>query len=171
MAVLIDTSNTNTLPTLLRNLLYNLSRHDSIFKSQLQLGECGIMFTYGATGSLIKREFICNNTGVAMNRTAKGEETKGDSIKTSNKNEMTEEEIVKATAIMPNPTSGKFTLRLGKALNNENVLLMDVNGKVIQNSTKSGTDLNFDISSYSSGIYFVKIESDGKAILLKIIKQ
>jgi hypothetical protein len=140
-------------------------------KAQLQPGECGIMFTYDPTGSLIKREFICNNTGSVMNRTAHEEKTKGDSTKASKKNEIAEEEIVKVNAIMPNPTSGRFTIRLGKPLNNENVLLMDVNGKVIQNSRKSGSELNFDISPYSSGVYFVKIESNGKVISLKIIKQ
>lgn len=140
-------------------------------QAQLQPGECGIMFTYDATGSLLKREYICNNTGIVMNRAAIGENTKDDSLKTSSKTDIAQEEIIKVNAIMPNPTSGRFTIRLGKSLNNANVLLVNVNGKVIQNRRMSGTELNFDIHSYSSGIYFVKIESNGKVISMKIIKQ
>ncbi len=38
------------------------------FSQGLPPGECGIKFTYDATGSQIKREYICNNTGGIMNR-------------------------------------------------------------------------------------------------------
>lgn len=148
-----------------------LSHLSNLQAQGLQPGECGIRFTYDATDSLTQREFICNNTGSVMYRTTVVKEVENDSIKVINANEIAKDEIVKVNAIMPNPTSGKFTIQLGKPLNNENVLLMDVNGKVIQNSKRSGSNLVFDIGSFSSGIYFVKIGSHGNIVSLKIIKQ
>ncbi len=133
----------------------------------LQPGECGIMFTYDATGSLTQRQFFCNNTGAVIYQASKNGATPADSTATNNN----QGEIIKVNALLPNPTSGKFTVRLAMPLKNENVFLMDGNGKVIQNSKKSGSELNFDISSFSSGIYFVKIESNGKMISLKVVKQ
>lgn len=147
------------------------SQLSNIQAQGLQPGECGIRFTYDATGSLTQREFICNNTGSVMYRTTAVKEAENDSIKAVNVNEIAKNEIVKINAIMPNPTTGKFTIRMGKALNNENVLLMDANGKVIQNSKRSGVNLNFDISSFSSGIYFVKIGSAENIVSIKIVKQ
>lgn len=140
-------------------------------KAQLQPGECGIMFTYDATGSLIKREFICNNTGSVLNRIAKEEKTKVDSIKTANKNEIAEEEIVKVNAIMPNPTTGLFSVKLSESLIKANVMLVDAKGTVIQKSIQSGNKLRFDISNYPAGMYVVQITQGDKKFSFKILKQ
>jgi len=139
----------------------------------LQPGECGVRFTYDAAGNLTTREFICNNTGVVMYRTAKDEDSKNDSIKTGNNPDKIgeDDEIIKVAAIMPNPTSGRFMVRLSKSLNNGNVLLLDVNGKVMEKSRRSGNNLTFDISLQPSGTYFVKIESEGKVFTFRVIKQ
>lgn len=140
-------------------------------KAQLQPGECGIKFTYDATGSIIKREFICNNTGGVMYRTGKGENTKTDSIKTSNNNEIAEEDVVKVNAIMPNPTTGMFTVTLSTTIKNGNVILLNANGSVLENKKRSGNILSFDISNHASGIYFVRIEYEGNVLTFKVIKQ
>ena len=136
----------------------------------LQPGECGIMFTHDATGSLIKREYICNTTGVVMNRQAKAMLSKNDSIN-SLKNNEANEEIVKINAIMPNPTTGMFTVTLSSAINNGTVMLLNANGSVIENRKYSGSILSFDISNRSSGVYFVRIKYRGKTLTFKVIKQ
>jgi hypothetical protein len=140
----------------------------------LQPGECGVMFTYDATGSLIQRQFICNNTGSVIYKTIKDETNKNDSINTANKNEIAKEEkeeIVKVNAIMPNPTSGKFTINFAAPLNNANVMLINAYGKVIEKRRTSGNNLTFDISSQPSGMYFVRIDQKGKIFTFKVIKQ
>lgn len=147
------------------------SQIPDIHAQGLQPGECGIMFTYDATGSLTQREFICNNTGSVMNRNAKTETGKNDSISAAGKNETAKEEIVKVNAIMPNPTTGRFTINLSAPLNNANVMLVNTNGKVIKKMKSSGNNLTFDISSAPSGMYFVQIELDGKVFTFKVIKQ
>ncbi|MDE3183582.1 MAG: T9SS type A sorting domain-containing protein [Bacteroidota bacterium] len=137
-------------------------------KAQLQPGECGIMFTYDATGSLIQREFICNNSGTVMYRTANSTMKSNDSISTGN---LSDEKIIKVNALMPNPTTGKFTITLSNNLKNGKVMLLDANGKIIENRTENGNSISFDVSSRSSGIYFIRIENEGEKFTFKVIKQ
>ena len=61
-------------------------------------------------------------------------------------------------------------VRLAKPLIKGNVLLLDANGKVLEKRLQSGNTLNFDISFQPSGMYFVRIESGGKAFTFKVIK-
>lgn len=141
-------------------------------KSQgLQPGECGIMFTYDATGSLTQREFICNNTGVVINRLSKGDKAKSDSIGLKAQIPSLVEEIVKVDAIMPNPTTGYFTIKLAAPLKNSKVILLDGNGKPLEIKVVNGTEISFDIGNRPGGIYFVRIESIVNPINFKIIKQ
>lgn len=144
----------------------------SSVNAQLQPGECGIMFTYDATGSITKREFICNNTGVVMNRNAKAENTKVDFLKSGNKNEIAEEEILKVNAIMPNPTTGMFTVTLSKPVKNANILLLNNTGSVIERKKITGIVVSFDISNRASGTYYVRIENEKlTSVTFKVIKQ
>lgn len=106
-----------------------------------------------------------------MNRTAKKEQTTVDSMKTGIKNESPEEKIVKVSAIMPNPTTGMFTVTLSSPLNNSNVILMNANGSVLENKKHSGNTLSFNISNQPSGVYFVRIEYEGDKLTFKVIKQ
>jgi hypothetical protein len=134
----------------------------------LQPGECGIMYTYDATGSLIQQEFICNTSGTVMYRTANSTTKSNDSISTGN---LSDEKIIRVNALMPNPTTGKFTITLSGSLINGKVMLLDANGKIIENRTESGNAITFNISSRSAGIYFVRIENEGKVFTFKVIKQ
>ena len=145
----------------------------------LHNGECGIRFTYDAAGNLTLREFICNNTGGDMYRVAdnksKSNLTKPGKESFVNppdkivKNES--EEIVKINALMPNPTTGKFMVRLADPIKDGNVILLDAGGKILQKRIESGNLLNFDISAQPSGMYLVKIESKGKIFTFKVIKE
>ncbi len=72
---------------------------------------------------------------------------------------------------MPNPTTGKFMERLFNAINNANVMLLDVSGKVMEKRRQSGNNLTFDISSQPAGRYFVRIEAEGEVSTFKVIKR
>ncbi len=137
-------------------------------KAQLQPGECGIMFTYDATGSLVQREFICNNSGTVMNRKASNTMNSKDAVSVSS---LPDEKIIKVNALMPNPTTGKFTITLSNSLKNGKVMLLDVNGKIIENRIENGYTIAFDIASRSSGTYFVRVENEGKIFTFKVIKR
>jgi|SRR6185312_5875629 len=134
----------------------------------LQPGECGIMFTYDATGSLIQREFICNNSGTVMNRKTTSTLNGSDSIRVSN---LPNDKIIKVNALMPNPTTGRFTITLSNSLKNAQVLLLDVNGIIIENKKENGYTITFDIGNRPSGTYFVRVENEGEVFTFKVIKQ
>ena len=105
-----------------------------------------------------------------MNRQANNLLSKNDSIN-SQINNIANKEIIKVNAIMPNPTTGMFTVILSSPLNNGTVMLLNASGSVIENKKQSGNTLSFDISNRSSGIYFVRLEYEGKVLTFKVIKQ
>lgn len=145
------------------------SQIQDIHAQGLQTGECGIMFTYDATGSLTKREFICNNTGSVMYRTGK---VAMENAVTETAVKDLKEEVIKINAIMPNPTTGRFTVTLSQPLKNANILLLNTNGSVIERKKESGSTLSFDVSKHASGTYYVRIENEGgSSITFKVIKQ
>lgn len=91
-----------------------------------------------------------------------------DSISACN---LTDEKIVKANALMPNPTTGKFTITLFQGLKNGKVILLDANGKIIESRKENCYTITFDISARLSGGYFVRIENEEKVFTFKVIKQ
>ncbi len=66
--------------------------------------------------------------------------------------------------IFPNPTSGEFKLS-GNDINN--VEISDSFGKLIY----SGSSLNLSLKNYPNGVYFVKIISNSKQEIQRIIKK
>lgn len=70
--------------------------------------------------------------------------------------------------IYPNPTSGKFRVRVEGKI--EEIYLFDLSGKLME-KFKPGTDgeVEIDISSYSTGIYFLKFLSGEKWYSGKVI--
>jgi hypothetical protein len=76
--------------------------------------------------------------------------------------------------VYPNPSQGIFNVRLGAVLPDK-IEVYDVSGKLIQsnefNLTVTDAQVNLDITNYESGIYFVKIYSEGKYTIRKIIKE
>lgn len=151
--------------------LCTISISSELHAQGLPVGACGIRFTYDATGSLIERKLICNTTGSTMFRTTGIEKGKSDSISVHDENIIAKEEIVRVNAIMPNPTTGQFTVTLSSSLSNGKVILTDVNGKIIEKVTTSGSTLSFNISNQPAGIYFLRIENKEKVFTFKVIKQ
>ena len=80
-------------------------------------------------------------------------------------------EIQPVNALYPNPTTGIFFIRFGKALVNANISITDNNGKAVMQYKATGFKLTCDLTSLAVGIYFVKIEDNGQLITKKVIKQ
>lgn len=69
--------------------------------------------------------------------------------------------------IAPNPTEGEFSI-LG--LNEDaRLTIIDGYGKIIKNSLEN-TNATIDLTSFSSGMYFIIIEMEGKRILKRVVK-
>ena len=74
--------------------------------------------------------------------------------------------------ISPNPSNGNFTIYTGN-INLEELEVFDVAGKIIlkkNNIALTNNSAQLDLTSVSSGIYFVRIKSDNQTTVKRIIK-
>lgn len=132
----------------------------------LPFGTCGIVNVYDAAGNRTKRVYFCNN-GIdpypmrgAPADTMVTKEEKKETI-----------EYQSVDALYPNPTTGKFFVTLSKNMTNASVSVIDNSGKTLTTFKASGYKIDFDLSPYSSGMYYVRIEEEGSVITKKVIKQ
>lgn len=74
--------------------------------------------------------------------------------------------------IYPNPSNGIFNISLG-TISAEKIEVYDINGRLIFNTSnvESNIETKIDLTNASTGIYFVKIEADGKNIVKRIVKE
>ena len=140
------------------------------FAQQLPLGTCGIVNIYDAAGNRTKRVYFCNN-GIDPYPTGPQTEGKGTEIVVEKKETKETKEFQYVDALYPNPTTGKFFVTFSKNLLNASVSIVDNNGKTLAQFKASGYKVDFDLSPYAAGMYYVRIEEDGKVITKKVIKQ
>lgn len=80
--------------------------------------------------------------------------------------------VLKDVSVYPNPASSQFTLEIPKAGAQVQVAVYDINGqKVLEENYNASASLSesIDVANLTSGIYFVKIETDGKNTTKKLI--
>ncbi len=70
--------------------------------------------------------------------------------------------------IYPNPTRNALLIEVSEEVNLE---IKSVMGKVMFTQTKVLQNLNLDLSTYSSGLYFIKVSNGNQTIIQKIIKE
>jgi hypothetical protein len=78
----------------------------------------------------------------------------------------------KSIVLAPNPTDGLTTLTV-KTSGALEIILTSMQGAVLlqkTNFSEENSDTFLDLTSYPSGIYFVKIIQQGKSITRKIVK-
>ena len=74
-------------------------------------------------------------------------------------------------SIYPNPSSGVFNIKM-KNMTDFKFDLFDITGKVIMSKSNiMKNNFSLDLSNYSKGIYFIKINSDLGSVTKKIILQ
>jgi hypothetical protein len=78
--------------------------------------------------------------------------------------------VLKGLSVYPNPTNGIVNIELNNGLN-KNVTVTDINGKIVYSTNSASDKMNVNLSGYSQGFYFVKIDSDGKTEIIKVLKQ
>ena len=75
-------------------------------------------------------------------------------------------------AIYPNPSKGIFNIAMGTAIPTA-INVYDLTGKIIYTKNdfqNNSNEIALDLSTLSSGIYFVKISSDNQSVTKRIIK-
>ena len=79
-----------------------------------------------------------------------------------------EEENNANIIVYPNPTGGQFNISINKNLENGLLTIMNLNGEVIYNKKIINSE-EVDLGKQAAGLYFIKIKSNDKVILKKIV--
>lgn len=79
------------------------------------------------------------------------------------------EELANGVSIYPNPVTDELTINTSLNLDNSIVSVFDLHGKKVINSYFNSNTIN--VSKLESGIYFLRIIQDAKAVKLKFIKK
>ena len=77
-------------------------------------------------------------------------------------------ELTGILGIYPNPTTGKFVIK-SHDLDNAKVFVYSMSGKEIYHSTIDSDAYSIDLRNVKNGVYFVKITSDNKSYIDKLI--
>ena len=80
-----------------------------------------------------------------------------------------EDEILSDIAIYPNPVDDVLTIKTRADLTEKIATVFDITGKKVYNQMLLTNELK--VSSLQSGVYFLRIESEGKSIRRKFIKK
>jgi hypothetical protein len=72
--------------------------------------------------------------------------------------------------ILPNPTHGYLELKFNTAAV-RTIEVVDALGRMIQTKTLSGNSGVIDLSKHADGVYYVKIVSDNRSSIRKVVKQ
>jgi len=74
-------------------------------------------------------------------------------------------------SLFPNPVSNSVHIQVPSEFLNEGQLsILDINGKLLFAKTMSETSKKIDLSSFSNGIYFIRFQSNEISITEKIVK-
>lgn len=135
---------------------------------QLPVGTCGIVNVYDNAGNRVRRVYFCNNGTDPYPQ--KGQESAVELQWVVEKNDAnTIYEQVES--LFPNPTTGKFTVTFSKSIDRATVVIMDNTGRQLARASANGFLAEFDLSNHPAGVYFIRIEENGKIITKKVVKQ
>ncbi len=82
-------------------------------------------------------------------------------------NEISDNQI----SISPNPTTGIVNINLKASERPLSVEITNTTGKIIEQNNSNSTLQIFDLSNYSNGVYFIKIQTENGVYTEKIIKK
>jgi Secretion system C-terminal sorting domain len=133
---------------------------------------CYIKYTYDASGNRIKREFICApvDTLIKIDGDIEEDDNGGGIARMQNPNPSKNTVSAFDCSIIPNPTSGKFALKiLGEATNLDAEIYNSVGQKLFSFAINN-TITNVDLENRSAGVYYVCIKNKQQKVIKKIIK-
>ncbi|MDP5105923.1 MAG: carbohydrate-binding protein, partial [Polaribacter sp.] len=80
-------------------------------------------------------------------------------------------EIINSVTILPNPVSENFEIRLNNQQTIKSLKIMDVNGRLVNNTIPNIQNNVYNLSALKAGIYFLLIETNTGNFQKKIIKK
>lgn len=72
--------------------------------------------------------------------------------------------------LYPNPNNGRFTIEL-KNGSVKNIQVIDLSGRVVKTVVTDKDAEEINMESFTAGFYFVKVESNGVAEVIKVVKE
>ncbi|MDO8998957.1 MAG: T9SS type A sorting domain-containing protein [Bacteroidota bacterium] len=75
-----------------------------------------------------------------------------------------------AINVYPSPSNGNITIELVNGFTKE-ISVIDITGRIVLTTTSSSDKVNVDISNLSNGIYYIKVISNNKPDIIKVVKQ
>jgi hypothetical protein len=72
--------------------------------------------------------------------------------------------------IFPNPSNGQFVVELANGLE-KHIEVMDVTGRIVVDKKTTEDRSNVNISNLPTGVYYVRLRSNGDAKVFKVIKE
>lgn len=165
----VTTGGTATITLTTLPFDYDIRLYSSNGTTQLAISQLGgtnsetITRTYTA-GTYYVRVYGYNGANSATNcytlRVALGTATRGDDLITMSK-----------INVFPNPVSDNVTIQIDELKTKADIRIIDMYGKTViqQNTTQVNTPIN--LSRLSTGLYLVKIITEGKESTMKIVKE
>ena len=78
-------------------------------------------------------------------------------------------EIDNAFKVYPNPNNGIFTIEVNESIHEGTISVINMLGAIVYQTECYNMEKTIDVSNFGKGIFFVKIESEGKTHTKKII--
>lgn len=120
----------------------------------------------------INREYVANTDGNFAVIITKDGCTKTSSIANIMSVAVAENKIANIVKYYPNPVIDKVTIELNHFISNTSISIVDITSKELFKIDEIvTTQVELDLSSFSSGIYFVKIGYTKKQEILKLVKK
>jgi hypothetical protein len=138
------------------------------FAQQIPVGSCGIVNVYDAAGNRTKRTYFCNN---GIDPYPQRPAVQNTNAEATNFSAESTQEFQEVDALYPNPTTGRFSVTFSKPLDNATIQVLNTEGRIIKQIKLKGNKADFDLSANAGGVYYVRIEQDGKVITKKVVKQ
>ena len=77
--------------------------------------------------------------------------------------------VVSEISVYPNPNNGEFVVELNNGLS-KHIEISDLSGRIILISTSSDDKTTVNLNAYAKGVYYVKVQSNTKVEVIKVIK-
>ena len=82
-----------------------------------------------------------------------------------------EENLIEQAIVYPNPSSDKFIFKTPELLENAVAGIFDISGKSIYKTNINSKECIFDLTSFSAGIYVLKVSNEDVIKTYKLVKQ
>lgn len=109
-----------------------------------------LKFYYDAAGNRIQRKEICDTQGTSTAR-------------------LETQEI--SLLVTPNPSEGRFVIRLSEPIDDVEFSILDAHGRMIRSSALPGDGIKIDLSDQPDGVYFLRVIGPGMAWSESLVKR